>query len=152
MELQPRAIEVHSLHVVRYDYPELVLEIECSGGTYVRSLGRDLAESLGTAAVMSALVGTAIGPWTVATAVDPRALAGSDWRTRLDPLGKALSDLTTCELTPADVVRVRQGLFISVAAPPQSLEIAAVDTLGRLVAILVPRGSEQWGPAKNFEP
>ena len=151
VELQPRAIEVYSLRVVRYGYPELVLDIECSGGTYIRSLGRDLAESLGTAAVMSALVRTAIGPWTVTTAVDPRTLPGSDWQTRLDPLGKALSALTTCELTPADVARVRQGLFISVAAPPQSQEIAAVDSLGRLVAILVPRGSGQWGPAKNFE-
>jgi len=38
------------------------------------SLGRDLAESLGTAAVMSALERTAIGPFTVAEACDPREL------------------------------------------------------------------------------
>ena len=81
------------MKVARYDYPELVLEIECSGGTYVRSLGRDLAESLGTAAVMSALVRTAIGPWTLDTAVDPRTLTAADWQARLDPLRKALSAL-----------------------------------------------------------
>ncbi len=56
VQLQPRPIEVYSLAVTRYEYPELVLEIECSGGTYIRSLGRDLAETLGTSAVMSALV------------------------------------------------------------------------------------------------
>ena len=90
VELKPRPIEVYALKVARYDYPELVLEIECSGGTYVRSLGRDLAESLGTAAVMSALVRTAIGPWTLDTAVDPRTLTAADWQARLDPLGQGI--------------------------------------------------------------
>ena len=151
VDLKPRPIEVYALAVARYDYPELVLEIECGGGTYVRSLGRDLAESLGTAAVMSALVRTAIGPWTLETAVDPRRLTAADWLARLDPLRKALSALPLRELTPAEVSRVRQGLFIPVTATTEDREIAAVDTRGRLVAILVPRGPGQWGPAKNFQ-
>ena len=70
--LQPRPVEIYRIDVKSYQYPELVLEIDCSGGTYVRSLGRDLAESLGTAAVMSALVRTAIGRFLVREAVDPR--------------------------------------------------------------------------------
>ena len=45
---QPRPISVYRLEVTDYAYPQLQLDIECSGGTYVRSLGRDLAESLGT--------------------------------------------------------------------------------------------------------
>ncbi len=151
VELKPRPIEVYALKVARYEYPELVLEIECGGGTYVRSLGRDLAESLGTAAVMSALVRTAIGPWTLDTAVDPRTLTAADWQARLDPLRKALSVLPVRELAAAEVSRVRRGLFIPVTAPGESGEIAAVDGSGQLVAILVPRGPGQWGPAKNFE-
>ncbi len=151
VELKPRPIEVYGLKVARYDYPELVLEVECGGGTYVRSLGRDLAESLGTAAVMSALVRTAIGPWTLDTAVDPRTLTAADWQGRLDPLRKALSALPVRELTAAEVSRVRQGLFIPLTAPAENPEIAAVDASGRLVAILVPRGPGQSGPAKNFE-
>ena len=143
--LKPRPIEVYSLKVARYDYPELVLEIECSGGTYVRSLGRDLAESLGTAAVMSALVRTAIGPWTLDTAVDPRTLTAADWQARLDPLRKALSAL------PVPRVNSRRGragasrAIHSARCAGQSQEIAAVDASGRLVAILVPRSPGQWG-------
>jgi tRNA pseudouridine55 synthase len=151
VELKPRPIEVYALKVARYDYPELVLEIECSGGTYIRSLGRDLAGSLGTAAVMSALVRTAIGPWTLDSAVDPRTLTDADWQARLDPLRKALSALSVRELTSAERARVRRGLFIPLTAAAQEQEIAAVDAGGRLVAILVPRGPGQWGPAKNFE-
>ncbi|MGO9115200.1 MAG: tRNA pseudouridine(55) synthase TruB [Thermoguttaceae bacterium] len=151
VKLKPRPIEVYSLRLARYEYPELVLEIECSGGTYIRSLGRDLAESLGTAAVMSALVRTAIGPWTLDTAVDPRALTAADWQARLEPLGRALPALPAYKLTPAEVSRVRQGLFVPLSTPAESGEIAAIDANGRLVAILVPRGPGQWGPAKNFE-
>ena len=61
-----------------YDYPELHVQIECGSGTYVRSLGRDLAESLGTAAVMSRLTRTAIGGFRVEEAIDPEC---SPWRT-----------------------------------------------------------------------
>jgi tRNA pseudouridine55 synthase len=150
VELKPRAIEIYALKVARFEYPEIVLEIECSGGTYVRSLGRDLAESLGTAAVMSALVRAAIGPWTLDTAVDPRTLTTANWQVRLDPPGKALSALPNHGLSAAEVSRVRQGLFIPLSAPAESREIAAIDADGQLVAILVPRGSGQWGPTKNF--
>ena len=57
-EWLPRPVVIHSIEVAAYQYPELILDVACGGGTYIRSLGRDLAESLGTAAVMSALVRT----------------------------------------------------------------------------------------------
>jgi tRNA pseudouridine55 synthase len=152
VDLKPREIEVYSLAVVRYEYPELVLDIQCGGGTYVRSLGRDLAESLGTAAVMSALIRTAVGPWTLEKAVFPAELAAGDWEARLDPPLKALSALPRCMLTPTQAARVRQGLFVQLNHGEQGAELAAIDYSGNLVAILVPRGGGQWGAAKSFGP
>ena len=73
-ELAPRGVRILRLAVTRYDYPELCLEVECGSGTYMRSLGRDLAERAGSAAVMSALVRTAIGPFTLTEAVDAETL------------------------------------------------------------------------------
>ena len=150
VQLQPRPIEVYSLAVARYEYPEFVLDIECSGGTYVRSLGRDLAEALGTAAVMSALVRTAIGPWTVADAIDPRSLTAADWNAQIEPLVKAVAGLPRRELSPAEVLRVRQGLTIPRGESEINGEIAAVDSSGQLVSLLVRRGPSEWGPSKNF--
>jgi tRNA pseudouridine55 synthase len=151
VELKPRPINVYGLRVAQYEYPKLELEIECSGGTYVRSLGRDLAESLGSAAVMSALVRTAIGPWMLSSAIDPHGLTTANWQARLDPLSKAVSLLPQCELSADEVVRVRKGLFVLLKCTMESAEIAAVDASGRIAAILVPRGSGQWGAAKNFD-
>ena len=81
-DLPPRPVTIHAIGVARYEYPELVLDIHCGSGTYIRSLGRDLAAALGTAAVMSELERTAIGEFRVEDAVDeqPRrtAIVGSD--------------------------------------------------------------------------
>ncbi len=136
--------------LLRYEYPELVLDIECGGGTYVRSLGRDLAEAVGTAAIMSALVRTAIGPWTVAEAIDPRSLTAADWDAQIEPLVKAVVGLPKRELSPAEVSRVRQGLTIPDGGAESDSEVAAVDCRGRLVSLLVRRGPSEWGPSKNF--
>ncbi len=54
VELTPRLVTIHRLRVMEYEYPRLVIDTECSSGTYIRSLGRDVAEALGTGAVMSA--------------------------------------------------------------------------------------------------
>ncbi len=150
VELQPRPIEVYSLAVARYEYPELVLEIECGGGTYVRSLGRDLAEALGTAAVMSALARTAIGPWTIADAIDPERLTAADWSAHIEPLLKAVGGLPKRELSSEEVSRVRKGLTIPNSGPATDSEVAAVDCRGQLVCLLIRRGPSEWGPSKNF--
>ncbi|MDO5113071.1 MAG: tRNA pseudouridine(55) synthase TruB [Planctomycetia bacterium] len=60
-ELPLRKITIHHLEILRYEYPTLALSIQCSSGTYVRSLGRDMGQKLGTGAVMSALTRTAVG-------------------------------------------------------------------------------------------
>jgi tRNA pseudouridine55 synthase len=151
VELQPRPITVYALEVVRYEYPEMVLQIRCSGGTYVRSLGRDLAERLGTAAVMSALVRTAIGPFRIEEAVDPRDLTQENLAEHLRPMTLAVESLPRIVLAAEEIIRIRNGLTI--AREPHvadAEEIAALDDAGQLVGILRPRGPGLWGPSRNF--
>ena len=84
-ELSARTISIYHLEILRYAYPELELAIECGSGTYVRSLGRDLAAALGTAAVMSALARTAIGDFRVEDAVALDALTNDSVTQHLQP-------------------------------------------------------------------
>ena len=112
VELTPRPVEIHRIELRAYQYPELILEIECGGGTYVRSLGRDLAESLGTAAVMSALVRTGIGRFSIDDAVDPRELTPNNWITFLHPPLRAVEYLPRVQLSAEQAVRLRNGLTI----------------------------------------
>ena len=152
VRLKSHRVTIHRLDVLRYEYPELVLNVECSSGTYVRSLGRDLAERLGTAAVMSALVRTAIGPFRITEATTPGELNRENVAQRLLPPLAAVADLPRCELSEDSLQTIRRGASVPCPANlPEAAEFAGVDTCGRLVALLVPRGPGRLGPKVNLD-
>jgi tRNA pseudouridine55 synthase len=151
VELDARPITVHRLEVRAYAYPTLTLEVRCGGGTYVRSLGRDLAASLGTAAVMSELVRTAIGGFRIEQSVDPAQLTAANWADHLQPPLCAVQSLPRVELSEEERVEIGHGRTIPArAGQPDAPEYAAIDSAGRLVAILRPRGPGLLGPLRNL--
>jgi len=153
VQLKPRLVTVERLDVLAYDYPELTLEVRCGAGTYVRSLGRDLAESLDTAAVMSALVRTAVGGFHIAESADPGQLDAQNWRDHLLSPLRAVESLPRVELSAEEAVLVRHGRTIwRETAHPQGQELAAVDTAGRLVAVLICPADGLLRPLRNLPP
>jgi tRNA pseudouridine55 synthase len=156
VELAPRAVFIHRMEIKEYDYPRLTLDIQCGSGTYIRSLGRDLAASLGTAAVMAELQRTAIGRFEISQAIEPDAVTAENISIFLLPPRTAVECLPKVVLTAEQAARVRGGLFIDkmqLAADADGSdagEIAALDEAGRLIAILAPRGPDKLGPLRNF--
>lgn len=148
--LQPRPIEILSLAVVRYEYPELELDVCCGSGTYIRSLGRDLAQSLGTGAVMSALQRTAVGDFRLGEAMAFEQLAPETIADGLLSPRRAVALLPAAALTEDEIRRVAHGLTVRNRWGADAGELAAVDEQDRLVAILAPRGREELGPVRNF--
>ncbi len=69
---------------------EFAFEIVCGGGTYIRSLARDLAAALGTQGYMSYLQRTASGPFTVQTAVPFDELTAENIASYLIPTDSVL--------------------------------------------------------------
>ena len=150
VELAPRLVTIHHLLLGRYEYPRLDLEIYCSSGTYVRALGRDLAERLGTGAVMSALVRSSIGPFKLAEAVAPDTLAAENIGERLLPPEMALVDLPRISLRADEVASVLNGRAVDNRFAIAQREIAALDPSGRLVAILEGDGGSSLRPVRCF--
>ena len=109
VELAPRPVEIHEINVVRYQYPELELLIRCGSGTYVRSLGRDIARALGTDAVMSALVRQAIGQFRIEEAGAYSELAPSKIEQRLLPPTLAVGEMPHVVVTSHEASRLWQG-------------------------------------------
>ena len=72
--IAPREVSIYAISLVDFTYPELTLDITCSGGTYVRAIGRDLASRLNTSAVMKALCRTAIGDFEISESYPPESL------------------------------------------------------------------------------
>jgi tRNA pseudouridine55 synthase len=148
----PRPIVVHGIDIVDYAYPELTLDIHCGSGTYVRSLGRDLAESLGTAAVMSALVRTAIGEFQLDQAWCCDRLPRDNLGEWLHPPLDAVRGLPRVCLSMEQITAVAHGQFVTLptAVAHGGDELAAVSPTGELVAILRDRGQRVFGPRINL--
>jgi tRNA pseudouridine55 synthase len=157
VELDPRPVEIHALSVVGYAYPHLTLEIRCGSGTYVRSLGRDLAESLGTAAVMESLVRTAVGRFHLDAAIDPRMMNAEMLAAEMHPAVEAVADLPQLQVDAQQARRLRQGQSVDLAdagrgplAKDAMSPVAALDSAGNLVALLEADPQRGWRPAKTF--
>lgn len=150
VKLEQRTITVHDIQLIEYQYPQLRLDIQCGSGTYVRSLGRDIAESLGTSAVMSALVRTAIGDqvFPVERAVE-LPLNSNAIRENLMPALCAVDSLPKISLTPAEFMEIGHGRAIEDRFDEKGEELVVVDCEQQLAAVLVRRG-QQLRPLKNF--
>ena len=68
VELQPRIVKIYRIELLQYAWPDLRLRIDCGRGTYIRSIARDLGESLGVGGYLTQLRRTRIGDYDVATA------------------------------------------------------------------------------------
>ena len=69
-ELKPSKVTIHNLKILDYSKGVLKLEIECGAGTYIRSLGRDIALKLNTLATMTSLVRTKLSTWNIEDCID----------------------------------------------------------------------------------
>lgn len=67
-ETPTREVEIYSIDILGYNYPELRIRCHVSSGTYIRTLGEDIGEKLGTGAYLTALRRTKVGKYDVANA------------------------------------------------------------------------------------
>ncbi|HEX7380504.1 MAG TPA: tRNA pseudouridine(55) synthase TruB [Pirellulales bacterium] len=150
VELAPRPVTIYRLEIVRYAYPELTLDVECGSGTYIRSLGRDLAENVGTAAVMSSLTRTAIGPFRLAEAWPPERLSRETLADWLQPPLAAVPLMERITLSAAELERLGHGMPIERAMPGEAREIAGLDESADLRAILSVELNGTLRPLRNI--
>lgn len=159
VDLEPRIIQVHHLEVLEWAPPEVVVDVHCSSGTYVRSLANDLGETLGTGAYLVGLRRTKSGRFTLREAVPLRklqeAFQAGNWYEYLIPAAEALGDWPAVELNPDEVEEVRHGHRIKADAGTElGTKVRGVSTQGELVALLESMagedGSPEWQPKKVF--
>jgi len=68
VEIPFRTVNIYSLELISYDYPNLKIRTHVSSGTYIRSLAVDIGEMLGTGAYCTELRRISISDWDVADA------------------------------------------------------------------------------------
>jgi len=154
VELEPRTINVYSLEVLEWAPPEVVIDVHCSSGTYVRSLVNDLGERLGCGATLTGLRRTKSGRFTLRDAVPLRklneAFSEGTWYQYLIPAAEALSGWPMIELDQEEVGAIRHGHRIPAASKDQ-LKVCGVSEQGELVALMeLDEEAMEWQPRKVF--
>ncbi|HOV24103.1 MAG TPA: tRNA pseudouridine(55) synthase TruB [Candidatus Marinimicrobia bacterium] len=76
IKLQPTQVNIYELDLRLLDYNSIFIEVTCSSGTYIRKLGEDLAEALGTVGHLTNLKRTRIGNYDWKEAVPYSELNG----------------------------------------------------------------------------
>lgn len=69
VSMPTRQIEIYSLEILSYNYPELIIRTHVSSGTYIRTLGEDIGKALGVGAYLTALRRTQVGDYQIKNAV-----------------------------------------------------------------------------------
>lgn len=159
VDLTPRKITVHHLEVLEWAPPEVVIDVHCSSGTYVRSLANDLGVQLGCGAYLVGLRRTKSGRFSLRDATPLRklqeAFAAGNWYQYLIPAAEALGDWPAVELSPDEVEGVRHGHRVKAREAAEiGTRVRGVSTQGELVALLEliqgEDGSLEWQPKKVF--
>ncbi len=153
VELQDRSVEIDDIAVTRFDYPDFQLNIACGSGTYIRSIGRDLGHRLNSAAVMTGLQRTGVGPFRIAEAVEFDEIDPATIRKHLVPPINIFKANQVVQLDSRQLQElVHGGLFSADTWPCSSVQnrLVAVDEQGRLLAILTPFSSGTFKPQLNF--
>lgn len=134
--LEPVRIVVERIEVVEVALPEVTFEVECSSGTYIRSIARDVGAALGVGGHLASLQRTRIGAHDLATAIsadqlDNPELVRSAWLTPLT----AVSHLPQLHVGSDEARALGHGLRIpAVAGAPAGVPLAIVHE-GVLLAI-----------------
>jgi tRNA pseudouridine55 synthase len=129
--LPARRVEVAELVLVRCAPPDVSFRARVSGGTYLRSLARDVGEALGCGAHLAALTRTEVGPYRLGQAVAPDAVTPHDLR---DPAELA-ADLPRRDLTAAEQEAVIHGRPVPAGCGMRDAGRVALFADGVLVAI-----------------
>ena len=145
LALAPVRITVHRWTVVDRGPDSITAQIECSGGTYIRSLGRDLGRLAGSAAHLTSLRRLASGRFRVDDAVPLDDLR--ERRYALLDMNEAIASMPRQVLTLDEIARVSHGN--PVVATIAGSRAALVDGAGRLTAI-ASRVGDTWQPATVF--
>lgn len=74
-KIEPKKITIHQLELISFENNKGIFFIECSKGTYIRSLARDMGKGLNTGACMTALKRTQIGEYSLENALTVKQFA-----------------------------------------------------------------------------
>jgi tRNA pseudouridine55 synthase len=120
IEREPRRVNIYALRLVdifENEFPKIILDIECSKGTYIRTLCEDIGTSLGWGAYMSFLVRTKVGIFSINDSLTPDEIkykVNNNDYSFIYPLSSAVSFLKKVVVKEKNIKSVLNGASINI--------------------------------------
>jgi tRNA pseudouridine55 synthase len=153
VERKSRAVKIYRLELVDWEPPRVMLEIECSKGTYIRSLANDLGEVLGCGAHLKNLVRTRYGIFDIKDAITLEQLDKNSWQQNLHPIDSVLQDMDAITVDEQGEAAIKTGSPLDENNPDSTSGKyrRAYNKDGRFLAIMTrDKDSSLWRPKKVF--
>lgn len=154
IDLPARPVTIYDIELLGIELPLLQLRVHCSSGTYIRSLARDLGESLGSLGTLNGLRRLRCGIHEIDAAISLDALnlrfADGSWTEALLSPAEALAELPQLLVSDSQTLELVHGRAIP--APDDGHgPCCAIDSAGDLVAMLDhDAAAALWRPTKVF--
>jgi len=155
VETAPREVTIYRMELLQWNHPSMSIEVECSKGTYIRSIAHDIGQSLGCGAHIAALIRTKYGPFSIEDSISltqiEDAFSHNLWQRLIYPMDIVINDWTAVTVTPEQEHAILDGRTI-----PNSIENAtprcrAYSCDGWFLAILKQSPDKAtWHPEKVF--
>ncbi len=138
--LPARTVTIDRLNLSRFDGQSMTLSMTCGTGTYVRSLGRDIARKAGTEAVMSSLTRTSIGPFALDDSIPVQELDQQSLQQGLQSPLILFEDFPKYAADADEIQLIRHGRKLPIRSEAFREEsdrekVIIIDQQGQLVAI-----------------
>jgi len=150
VDLAPREVEISRIELLRCERRNLEVDIDCSSGTYIRSIARDLGEALHIGGLMTSLVRTGIGPFRIETAIDPEMLTRDNIAEAILPPTMALTNWPSITGTDQQISELRQGKTVASSGLPSAASAYVIDNAHRLIALGEVNDSARFQPRIVF--
>lgn len=139
VDIQPRHVTVYAFKALKITPDAAEFELECSKGTYVRAIARDMGRILGCFGHVSALRRIAVGNFTEESSISlddfEKIMQSATPDQVLLPVETVLDDIPALAMTAEEVSRIRQGQTLKFLSRQDTdrLSVAGVDDLTELV-------------------
>ena len=159
IERKSRSIKIYRLELIDWQPPLLTLEIECSKGTYIRSLANDLGEALGCGAFMKSLVRSHYGIFKIEESITLEQLEegckGGNLEKLLYPTDSVLQDMYQLTVDDGGEAAIKTGSPVKQGGNVGDVDAGkycrAYNKEGRFLAILTwDTDGGTWQPKKVF--
>jgi len=156
---KPKLVHLSRLEFMDWRSPVVTVEVECSTGTYIRSLAYDIGLTLGCGAHLRKLVRLRCGPFDITQAISlpvlEEAFRHGRWLNFLYPVDEVLLDWEAVIVSGANETSIRHGRSLDLGQQEEPCcprrRCRAYSPAGHLLAVLTWQAEEgKWHPDKVF--